>query len=96
MKRRTQKERKKLRERLSGALAIPQDILLDLPRITVSSNRELEIENYKNILCYLDTTIELNCKDIVIKIMGSKLEITTITDESICVSGVFSSISFLK
>lgn len=96
MKRRMQKERKKLRERLSGALAIPQDILLDLPRITVSSNRELEIENYKNILCYLDTSIELNCNDIVIKITGSKLEITTITDESICIKGAFSSISFIK
>lgn len=96
MRKPTQKERKNLRERISGALAIPQDILLDLPRITVTSNQELEIENYKNILCYLDTTIELNCKDIVIKITGSKLEITTITDESICIKGIFSSISFIK
>ncbi|MBQ4515344.1 MAG: sporulation protein YqfC [Clostridia bacterium] len=96
MKRKQQKERKKIRERLSDTLAIPEDILLDLPRITVSGNRELEIENYKNVLEYLDSSIQLNCKDYVIKICGKKLEITFITDESVCIRGIISSISFIR
>lgn len=96
MKRKPQKERKRIHERLSDTLAIPKDILLDLPRITVGGNRELEIENYKNVLEYLDSTIQLNCKDYIIKICGKKLEITSITDESVCIKGVISSISFLR
>ena len=96
MKRKQQKERKKIREHLSDTLAIPEDILLDLPRITSGGNRELEIENYKTVLEYLDSSIQLNCKDYVIKICGKKLEITSITDESVCIRGVISSISFIN
>ncbi len=95
MKRKPQKERKKLRELFSDSLSIPEDVLLDLPRITASGNREIEIENYKNVLEYLDSSIQLNCKNYVIKLSGKKLEITSITDESVCVRGVVSSISFI-
>ncbi|MBR5157068.1 MAG: sporulation protein YqfC [Clostridia bacterium] len=96
MKRKPHKESKRFRERLSDTFAIPEDILLDLPRITAGGNRELEIENYKNVLEYLDSSIQLNCKDYVIKICGKKLEITAITDESVCIRGVISSISFIR
>ncbi len=96
MKRKQQKERKKIRERISDTLAIPEDILFDLPRITASGNCELEIENYKNVLEYLDSSIQLNCKDYVIKICGKKLEITSITDESVCIRGIISSLSFIR
>lgn len=96
MKRKPQKERKNLRELFSDSLSLPEDVLLDLPRITASGNRELEIENYKNVLEYLDSSIQLNCKDYVIKICGKKLEITSITDESVYIRGVIYSISFIR
>ena len=89
-----EKEKKNFRELLCGSMSIPGDMLLDIPRITLSGNRQLENEKYKKEREYLETSIQLNCKDYVIKLSGKKLEITSITDESICVRGVISGISF--
>ncbi len=95
MRKKTPKtEKKNFRQLISHSLAIPEDMLLDIPRISISGNRELEIENYKNVLEYTEETIALNCKDYMIKICGRKLEITSITDEFIGIRGVISSISF--
>ena len=91
-----EKEKRKLRELVCGSLSLPEDMLLDLPRITLSGNRELEIENYKNVLEYVDTSIQLNCKDYVIKICGCRLTILSITDEAISIRGNITQITFQK
>ena len=95
-RKRPEKEKKKLRELVCGSLSLPGDMLLDLPRITLSGNRELEIENYKNVLEYLDTSIQLNCKDYIIKISGCRLAILSITDEAITIRGSIAQITFQK
>lgn len=95
-RKRPEKEKRKIRELVCGSFSLPEDMLLDLPRITLSGNHELEIENYKNVLEYLDTCIQLNCKDYVIKICGCRLAILSITDESISIRGNITQISFQK
>ncbi len=95
-KKRPVNEKRGIREKVCDSLALPEDMLLDLPRISLSGNRELEIENYKNVLEYLDTSIQLNCKDYVIKICGCKLSILSITDEAISIRGNITQIIFQK
>lgn len=95
-KKASEKEKRGLREALSHSLALPEDLLLDLPRITISGNRELEIENYKNVLEYLDTSIRLNCKDGILHILGSELSILSITDELVSIRGNIAQLIFQK
>ncbi len=94
--RKKKKGKVRLRQRISQTLALPEDVLLDLPRITLCGNRELEVENFKNILEYLESSIALNCSDSILRLTGSKLEITSITDDFIHVKGNISSVSFTK
>lgn len=95
-KKRSETNKTSLRETLSRSLALPEDILLDLPRITLSGNRELEIENYKNVLEYLDTAVCLNCKEGIIKILGSELCILSVTDEAVRIRGDIKELIFQK
>ena len=88
-------ERKNVKERLNDVLDLPSDMLLDIPRMTMNDNRELQIENYRSVLEYEDGQIKLNSKNYIIKINGKKLEIVSITDEEIFIRGVITGISFL-
>ena len=94
MKKKKVKKRPPIREVISEKLSLPNDMLLDLPRLTLCGNHELEVENYKNVLEYLDHAISLNCTEGIIRLSGEHLEITAITDDSVSIRGNILSISF--
>ncbi|MBO5734463.1 MAG: YabP/YqfC family sporulation protein [Clostridia bacterium] len=83
-------------KKIAKTLDIPEDILFDIPRITMMSNRELRIENYKSILEYESDKISLSAKEMMIELHGADLDITIITDEEICITGYIVSIEFSK
>ncbi len=93
MKRRKQ-SKKNTAKKLIGRFDIPQDIVFDIPRIMLCDNTEMRIENYKTILEYKDTEIQLACKEKLIHVQGEKLDITIITDDEISIKGMIQSISF--
>lgn len=95
MRRKQDKEKPGLREKLGGVLEISSDLLNDIPRITMNDNREIYIENYKGIIEYDENLIRLNSKGYTIKIMGHGLGIYSITDEEIGVRGVILSVEFV-
>ena len=88
------KKEKAPKKRLLPHFDIPEDIIFDVPRLTVFNNTELRIENYKSILEYEENKISLACKDKFINISGQKLNITIITDDEISIKGEILTIEF--
>lgn len=91
--------RRKVRKRsipqkIAKTLDIPEDILFDIPRITMMSNTELRIENYKSILEYEADKITLLTKNMIIEIYGDGLNITIITDDEISICGTITAVNF--
>ncbi len=82
------KEKLSVASRLSGLIDIPLDMVADVPRMTLSDNRELTIENYKSIESYAPEEICIQSKNYQIRIAGSNLQIVAITDEEILVRGM--------
>ena len=93
MKRR-KKHSEPISKKIAGRFDIPEDVVFDIPRITVCDNTEIRIENYKTVLEYEDTAIELACKDKFINVGGKDLNITIITDDEISVKGIITAIEF--
>ena len=91
---RRNKTRHGMKQKIASSLAIPEDILCDVPHFTLNDNRELQIENYKGILSYDESEITLKAKGYKIVIAGEKLKITVITDEYIVINGTISALSF--
>jgi len=93
MKRRKAKKRN-IPKKIAKTLDIPEDILFDVPRIIMTSNSDLRIENYKSILEYEPDKITLMTKDFIIEILGKSLNITIITDDEISIFGTVLAINF--
>lgn len=81
-------------KKIAGKLDIPEDIIFDIPRITICDNTEMRIENYKTVLEYEETGIKLACKNKFINIYGQNLNITVITDDEISIKGVIKGFEF--
>lgn len=88
------KNKEPKRRKFLSQFEIPEDIIFDVPRITVFDNSEIRIENYKNILEYEENKISLACKDKFINILGTKLNITIITDDEISIKGEINTIEY--
>ena len=87
-------KRQSLPEKIAKTLDIPEDILFNSPRMIMTSNNDLRIENYKSILEYETDKITLMTKEFIIEIYGKNLNITIITDEEISITGVILSMNF--
>ena len=83
-----------MKRKIASTLAIPEDILCDVPRFTVNDNREIQIENHKGILSYEENEISLGAKGYKIIIQGKKLKITVITDEYMIINGTINALMF--
>jgi len=93
---RHKKSKRNLPEKIVKKLDIPEDIVFDIPRLIMMSNRELRIENYKSILEYESDKISLSAKNMIIELLGDDFNICLITDEEITITGTILSVNFSK
>lgn len=87
--------RKLIRETIADALEFPKDAFLDLPKIILTGDKEVYIENYKGIIEYTDTLMRLNTGFRLLKIEGSTLSIKSIGTDDITVTGKIQSVEFM-
>lgn len=83
-----------LKSHISDILELPKDIILDLPRITMISNIQINVENHKGILEYSDNLVKIKAKYGFIKIEGLDIFIKSIVNEEIVISGKIHKVEF--
>ena len=81
-------------ERIVEMLDLPKDIVLNLPKLIFTGNRELFVENYRGIVEYSDTVIRLNTGNCLIKVTGRALGIKNIAEEEITLCGEIKTLEF--
>ena len=64
----------KAKEIIASKLELPRDILLDLPKITILANNEINIENHKGVVIFEEEEIKINSNVGPISIYGKKLD----------------------
>ena len=80
---------------ISEALELPKDIVMDLPKITIIGNIQINISNHKGIIEYTESTLRINSSIGIIKIQGDNLELKTILLEEIIVHGDIESLEII-
>ena len=88
-------KREKVKREITAALALPKEIVLNLPLISLYGNEELNLENYKGIIEYSDERIRISASIGVIKIEGRNLLLKQVTSENISVTGCIIKIEFM-
>lgn len=83
-----------LKEKFADAIDISKNVILGMPLVTMVGDRELTIENYVGIIEYGDETIRIKCKAVNVALTGSNLELKTMTEEFLYITGRFKCFSF--
>ncbi|WHH59581.1 sporulation protein YqfC [Petroclostridium sp. X23] len=89
------KEKKNIKEKVSDILELPQEIMMDIPKLVFIGNKTLTIENYKGIIEYSENMIRINTKAHMLKITGKSLEIKNITAEEVMITGDILTFEFI-
>ncbi|HYE08968.1 MAG TPA: sporulation protein YqfC [Patescibacteria group bacterium] len=84
----------KIKETLSNALELPKDIILDVAKVTLIGSNNIAVENHKGILEYNEDQIRVNTSSGILTIHGSKLNIKSILQEEITITGEINSVSY--
>jgi sporulation protein YqfC len=84
----------KIRETISNALELPKDIMLDVAKVTLIGSNNIAVENHKGILEYNEDQIRVNTGCGILTINGSRLNIKSILQEEITITGDISSVSY--
>ena len=86
--------KKKISEHIAEGLNIEKDIIMNIPHLSISGNREIYIENYQHITEYTDELISIKTNDYLLKVEGRELKLLYITSEDLKIIGIFTQISF--
>lgn len=87
--------RKKINHWTAKILDVPQDITMDLPRLTMIGNMQLFIENHRGVLHFSDQHLKLALTKGVLEVRGQNLSIRTIMSEEVLVDGVISELKYI-
>ena len=79
----------------SGMFDIPSDIIAGQPRIEISGNRELLIENHGGILEYGDNEIDINAGSLIVRVKGNGLQLRAMNPGAISLDGLILSVEFV-
>jgi sporulation protein YqfC len=82
------------KEAIANKLELPRDILLDLPKITILANSEINIENHKGVVIFEEEEIKINSSLGPISIYGKNFKILFIGGNTITLSGKFRSVVY--
>lgn len=83
-----------MRTEIIDLFELPKDILMGIPILSLKGNLEITIENHKGILTYSDTELEIRAKDSKIIIVGTNMNISQYSKDSITINGKISEVSF--
>lgn len=85
------KQKKKKPGMLNSFLAevfeVPEDLALDMPRITLIGNIKLSVENHKGIMEYKKNEIRLRVNDGFLVAKGRNLSLKNISNDEVLLQG---------
>ncbi len=83
-----------IKEDIAEKLDLPRDILLDIPKITITGDNEITIENHKGIIMFDNEIIKVNSKIGSISIWGKGFEIVFMGGKTLTLKGRFNSVVY--
>ena len=85
----------RLQSKISSLFELPQEIVMNLPLISIIGRAELCVENYKSVVEYNETTVRINTSSGMFKIEGHQLVLKRLTSESVTITGILTSFGYI-
>ena len=88
------RKNKNVKTRLNRMLEVPDEVVMQVPKLTILKFEEVLIENYKGILEYQDFFIRIQTHIGIVNINGYQLSLEEMTVDDLVVKGKIESIDF--
>lgn len=89
------KERKKqFQQQVANFLDIPPDLMMDLPKLVLTGDVQLSIENHRGILAYSAEVVRVNTTIGELEVTGLDLTLRNILPDEILVEGRIKTIAY--
>jgi sporulation protein YqfC len=75
-------------------LDLPQDVVFDLPRVTMIGNMQLYVENHRGVLHFSETYLKLALTQGSMEIRGKQLSIRAILTEEVFIEGLIDEVKY--
>ncbi len=93
MNKQGQEMARKWKEKAVQALEFPEELVM--PRIVMTGNKSVIVENYKAIIEYESDSIRINTPGFLLQMKGRDFEILAISDDCVQISGTVCQMEFL-
>lgn len=81
---------------MTSKMELPQDVMMDLPRITMIGQIHIYIENHRGLLTFSDREVRLLLKQGQLLVKGQSFVIRTILPEEILLEGKIDEVIYLN
>ncbi|GAB6100252.1 hypothetical protein JCM16358_21310 [Halanaerocella petrolearia] len=88
------RRQEKIKAKLAELFDLPQDVLLNLPMISIVGNLNLRVENHQGIIKYTPESVKIRVYHGQILITGEDLVIDQMKEEGVIITGRITDISF--
>ncbi|NMD70659.1 sporulation protein YqfC [Bacillus sp. DNRA2] len=85
-----------IRNWVTKNMELPQDVMMDLPRITMVGQIHIYIENHRGLLTFSDREIRLLLKQGQLLVKGKAFVIKTILPEEILLEGKIDQVIYIN
>ncbi len=85
-----------VRSWMTKNMELPQDVMMDLPRITMIGQIHIYIENHRGLLAFSDKELRLLLKQGQLLVKGKAFVIKTILPEEILLEGKIDSVTYIS
>lgn len=86
---------RKFWDHLAQGVDLPQDLVLDIPRVTMVGKLQLTVENHRGLLLYSPHEVWVSVTRGLLKIRGDDLSIGVVHQEELTVVGLLRSVEFV-
>ncbi|OCT17151.1 sporulation protein YqfC [Paenibacillus pectinilyticus] len=76
-------------------LDLPQDVVTDLPRITMIGNVQLYVENHRGVLHFSSENLKLELGKGTLEVFGQQLVIRAILSEEVFIEGIIDHVKYM-
>jgi sporulation protein YqfC len=89
------KWRQKLERWITNQLDLPEDVMMDIPRITMVGQLHIYIENHKGLLTFSDKEIRILLSKGQLLVKGKAFVIKTILPEELLLEGKIEQVLYI-
>jgi len=86
---------RRLRRLAVGVLDLPQDVVLEVPRITMIGHLQMYIENHRGVLQFNEKELRLLLTNGQLLVSGEQLVIRAILPEEVLIEGRINGVKFI-